>query len=133
MANNTLFWNQMLMRSDSIVDIDSNATDAVEQVRAQLTTITEQFDRVFDPADQFEEYVAVALCQALQRALTPKIVAPVCKVAVQKKPSVTTDKSAMHIAKPAPQMAAKARNSKAAKKSVAKKPSAQKNNAKPHK
>jgi hypothetical protein len=84
MANNDLFWNQMLMRSDSISDIDASASDAVAQVVAQIATITEQFDRTFDPADQFEEYVAVALCQALQRALTPKIAAPVCKVAVQK-------------------------------------------------
>lgn len=90
MANNNLFWNQMLMRSDSIVDIDPNAPDAIEQVRAQLSTITEQFERVFDPADQFEEYVAVALCQALQRALTPKIAKPVCKVAVQRKPVAPT-------------------------------------------
>jgi hypothetical protein len=85
MANDNLFWNQMLMRSDSIVDIDPNAPDATEQVRAQLSTITEQFDRAFDPADQFEEYVAVALCQALQRALTPKVAKPICKVSVQNK------------------------------------------------
>lgn len=85
MANDNLFWNQMLMRSDSIVDIDPNAPDAMEQVRAQLGTITEQFDRAFDPADQFEEYVTVALCQALQRALTPKVARPVCKVSVQNK------------------------------------------------
>ena len=83
MANDNLFWNQMLMRSDSIVDIDPNAPDAMEQVRAQLGTITEQFDRAFDPADQFEEYVTIALCQALQRALTPKVARPVCKVSVQ--------------------------------------------------
>lgn len=85
MANDNLFWNQMLMRSDSIVDIDPNAPDAMEQVRAQLGTITEQFDRAFDPADQFEEYVTIALCQALQRALTPKVARPVCKVSVQNK------------------------------------------------
>lgn len=93
MAKNNVFWNQMLMRSDSIMDIDPNAPDALEQVRAQLNTIAEQFGRVFDPADQFEEYVAVTLCQALQRALTPKIAAPVCKVAVQKPVAPTPAKA----------------------------------------
>jgi hypothetical protein len=79
MARNTTFWNQLLMRSDSIADIDPAAADAKEQVIAQLATIGEQFDRTFDPADQFEEYVAVTLCQALQRALTPRSTAT-CKM-----------------------------------------------------
>lgn len=112
MADKNLFWNQMLMRSDSIMDLDPNAPDSVEQVRAQLSTITEQFDRVFDPADRFEEYVAVALCQALQRALTPRVAAPVCKVAVQKNLAPT-------VAKPAPSVNTK--KARAAKKSAAKK------------
>ncbi len=118
MAKNTVFWNQMLMRSDSIVDIDPNAPDALEQVRAQLNTIAEQFDRVFDPADHFEEYVAVALCQALQRAITPKIAAPVCKVAVQKKvvlaPAKTTPQQT-----PAPVQKSKPTQKVAPKKSPA--------------
>lgn len=79
MAKNTHFWNQLLMRSDSIVDIDPQADDAREQILGQLTTISEQFDRTFDPADQFEEYVAVAFCQAVQRALTSKSTAT-CKM-----------------------------------------------------
>jgi hypothetical protein len=83
MARNSMFWNQLLMRSDSIGDIDPQAADAGEQVIAQLSTIGEQFDRVFDPADQFEEYVAVALCQALRRALTPKSTT-VCKMLAPK-------------------------------------------------
>jgi len=82
MANNSVFWNQLLMRSDSISEIHSDADGATEQILAQLSTITEQFDRTFDPADQFEEYVAVAFCQALARALTPPVAAPICKVAV---------------------------------------------------
>lgn len=69
MAHNTAFWNQLLLRSDSIGDISSQLPDAAEQLLAQLATIGEQFDRVFDPAEQFEEYVAVAFCQAVQRAL----------------------------------------------------------------
>lgn len=127
MAGDKLFWNQLLMRSDSIVDIDSKASDAVEQVRAQLNTITEQFDRVFDPADQFEEYVAVALCQALQRALTPKVVAPACKVAVQKPPVSTTVKPS------ALQNAANAKTVRKAKKASTKKLSSTKDNATPRK
>lgn len=127
MTGDNLFWNQLLMRSDSIVDVDSNAPDAVEQVRAQLNTITEQFDRVFDPADQFEEYVAVALCQALQRALTPKVDAPACKVAVQKKPLPTAAKPS------ALQIAANAKTARKAKKTSAKKSSSTKDNATPRK
>lgn len=109
MATNNAFWNQLLMRSDSIADIDPNATDAAERVLAQLNTIAEQFDRVFDPADQFEEYVAVNFCQALQRALTPKNAAPVCKVSVQnkivsapEKPVVPSKAQPVKKAKPAP-------------------------------
>ena len=120
MVNKNLFWNQLLMRSDSITDLDPNAADTVEQVRAQLSTITEQFDRVFDPADQFEEYVAVALCQALQRALTPKIVAPACKVAVQKQPALTAAKTAPS------KMVANTKNAKATKKAAPKKSLGQK-------
>lgn len=108
---NKLFWNQLLMRSDSIADIKAGAPDALEQVRAQLGTITEQFDRVFDPADQFEEYVAVAFCQALQRALTPQAAAPICKVSVRNKPLET-----------APVAAPKAVKAKTAKPQPPKKP-----------
>lgn len=127
MAGDNLFWNQLLMRSDNIVDINANAPDAVEQVRAQLNTISEQFDRVFDPADQFEEYVAVALCQALQRALTPKVAAPVCKVAVQKPPVSTAAKPS------ALQNAANAKTARKAKKASAQKSPSTKDNATPRK
>ena len=82
MAHNNTFWNQLLLRSDSIGDINSQAPDASEQLLAQLATIGEQFDRVFDPADQFEEYVAVAFCQAIQRALQPKRPAAAGKISV---------------------------------------------------
>jgi len=106
MARNTIFWNQLLMRSDSITDIDPQAADAREQVIAQLSTISEQFDRTFDPADQFEEYVAVALCQALQRALTPRSTA-VCKMSTAAKVTPTAgapaqQSQAVITAKPAP-------------------------------
>jgi hypothetical protein len=82
MTKNTAFWNQLLLRSDSIGDIKSGSPEAAEQLLAQLATIGEQFDRVFDPADQFEEYVAVAFCQAIQRALQPQRPAAVCKMSV---------------------------------------------------
>lgn len=101
MANNSAFWNQLLMRSDSISDIKSDAADAAEQIFAQLSTITEQFDRVFDPADQFEEYVAVAFCQAVQKALRPPIAAPICKVSVHRAGAADTPKpghSGLHAA-----------------------------------
>lgn len=83
MSHNNVFWNQLLMRGDSIAAISPGATDAIEQVLAQLATLTEQFDRAFDPADQFEEYVAVNFCQALQRALTPQPTERICRVSVQ--------------------------------------------------
>lgn len=96
MANkksNNLFWNQLLLRSDAISDINAQAEDARAQILAQLASISEQFDRTFDPADAFEEYVAVALCQALERALTLPSTT-VCKVSVRNPAgAVPTDNS----------------------------------------
>ncbi|MBC6905305.1 hypothetical protein DWB84_07520 [Saccharophagus sp. K07] len=86
MSHNNVFWNQLLMRGDSIAGINPRAEDALEQVLAQLATLTEQYDRVFDPADQFEEYVAVNFCQALQRALTPQPAQRICRAQTTRAP-----------------------------------------------
>ena len=67
--SDAVFWNHLLVRRDAIAAIDPRAADAREQLLAQLSTIDECFQRSFDPADQFEEYVAVSLCQALASAL----------------------------------------------------------------
>lgn len=63
------FWNHLLVRRDAIAAIDPGAADAREQLLAQLSAIDECFQRCFDPADHFEEYVTVSLCQALVAAL----------------------------------------------------------------
>lgn len=67
--SNADFWNHVLSRRDVIAAINPRAADAREQVLAQLSTIDECFERSFDPADQFEEYVTLSLCQALAAAL----------------------------------------------------------------
>lgn len=63
------FWNHLLVRRDAIAAIDPGAAGAREQLLAQLSAIDECFQRCFDPADHFEEYVTVSLCQALATAL----------------------------------------------------------------
>lgn len=77
--SNTQFWNQLLLRSDAITEIKAGSPEALEETLAQLASITEQYDRVFDPVDAFEEYVAVALCQALQRAMALQTTERVCR------------------------------------------------------
>lgn len=67
--NKVDFWNHLLLRRDVITAIDPRAADAREQLLAQLSAIDECFQRCFDPAEHFEEYVTVSLCQALAAAL----------------------------------------------------------------
>ncbi len=69
MKKDFTFWNSLLTHADAIADIDPVSADALEQLQAQLVTIDEAFGRSFDPADAFEEYVAVALCRSVQQTL----------------------------------------------------------------
>ena len=59
------FWNQLLVRREFIAAIDPASPQAHTQLEAQLATLAEQYDRAFDPADNFEAYVAISLCKTL--------------------------------------------------------------------
>jgi len=59
------FWNQLLARREYIAAIDPSSPQAQAQLEAQLATLAEQYDRAFDPADNFEAYVAIALCKTV--------------------------------------------------------------------
>lgn len=59
------FWNQLLARRDAIAAIDPDLDGAAELLAEQLATVAEQYDRTFDPADDFAAYVAVALCRTV--------------------------------------------------------------------
>ena len=61
----TEFWNQLLVRHEAMAAIDPASPQAQSQLEAQLATLAEQYDRVFDPAEDFEAYVAVSLCKTL--------------------------------------------------------------------
>lgn len=66
----TQFWNQLLVRCDAIAAIDPGADDARAQLSAQLETIATAYGQHFDPADQFEEYVAMALCRTIEQVVS---------------------------------------------------------------
>ncbi len=51
------FWNQLLTITDLPTEIPST------ELRAALLGIEEGFSGVFDPADHFQEYVALSLCR----------------------------------------------------------------------
>lgn len=67
-----VFWNQVLARRDAIAAIDPLRIDAKGLLLEQLSSLDIQFDRAFDPADQFEAYVTLALCRAVRDLLAPQ-------------------------------------------------------------
>ncbi|MEA3300561.1 MAG: hypothetical protein U9R22_10095 [Pseudomonadota bacterium] len=64
-----LFWNQLLARRDTIAALPPGDSETREALMAQLLAVVEPYDRHFDPADDFEAYVAVSLCRAIAAAL----------------------------------------------------------------
>jgi hypothetical protein len=63
------FWNQLLARSDAIAGIDGGDDDPRQQLLAQLETLAEQYRHAFDPVDDFEAFVTVALCRSVATAV----------------------------------------------------------------
>ena len=63
-----LFWNQLLARRDAIAALPGSG-DTRRALVNQLMAVVEPYDRHFDPADDFEAYVAVSLCRAIAAAL----------------------------------------------------------------
>ena len=60
-----LFWNRVLTISEALESPDAS-TDSLRQ---QLLALEEGFRDAFDPADDFQAYVTVALCRSIRRNL----------------------------------------------------------------
>lgn len=74
-GNRVQFWNHLLATSEHIESLhgkDCSQHDVqqmVAQIREQLGTIVEAFGDGADPVENFEEYVVIKFCQALDAAL----------------------------------------------------------------
>ncbi len=74
-GNRVQFWNHLLATAELIESLQGKASVARDpgqvraQIREQLVTICEAFGDGADPVENFEEYVVVKFCQALDAAL----------------------------------------------------------------
>lgn len=74
-GNRVQFWNHLLATAELVESLHGkeSALRDPEQIKAiireQLETISEAFGDGADPVENFEEYVVVKLCQALDAAL----------------------------------------------------------------
>ena len=66
---NNIIWNQLLSVSDELNDSTQSKEEKIKLLIAQLESIEITHERSFDPAENFEEYVAVALCQSIKKVL----------------------------------------------------------------
>jgi hypothetical protein len=66
---NKIIWNQLLSVSDELNDSTQSKEEKIKLLIAQLESIEITHERSFDPAENFEEYVAVALCQSIKKVL----------------------------------------------------------------
>ncbi len=66
---NHIIWNQLLSISDKLNESDQSKENTKQMLIAQLESINVTHERSFDPAENFEEYVVVALCQAINNTL----------------------------------------------------------------
>ncbi len=67
---NNQFWNQLFTMASSVGQADETKESALARLEEQLETIEVMYRGSFDPADNFEEYVAVALCNAVNKAIS---------------------------------------------------------------
>ncbi|MDT8399538.1 MAG: hypothetical protein RQ899_13080 [Pseudomonadales bacterium] len=71
---NTSFWNQLLLYSDEISTLtgptgDNRPKESHERLLSYLFSLDETYGKTFDPARDFEEYVAMNFCRAVCRFL----------------------------------------------------------------
>jgi hypothetical protein len=64
-THNTLFWNRVLTITEALEAPDASA----ECVKSHLLALEEGFRDAFDPAEDFQAYVTVALCRSIRRNL----------------------------------------------------------------
>ncbi|MDO8289181.1 MAG: hypothetical protein Q7T44_08190 [Parvibaculum sp.] len=74
-GNRVQFWNRLLAAAELIESLHCkesgqlDPTQIREQIREQLETISEAFGDGADPVENFEEYVVIKFCLALDAAL----------------------------------------------------------------
>lgn len=64
-SHNAVFWNRVLTISEALEAPDTSA----ECVKSHLLALEEGFKDAFDPAEDFQAYVTVALCRSIRRNL----------------------------------------------------------------
>ena len=62
-------WLGLLDFADTLKHVDAHDNKQWNALVAELNTLTETYDRQFDPADEFKEYVATALLKSLGQLL----------------------------------------------------------------
>ncbi|MGJ8694080.1 MAG: hypothetical protein ACSHW0_16550 [Thalassotalea sp.] len=67
---NHILWNQLLSLSDELEQGQQTKAALLKVLISRLEAIEIAHERSFDPAENFEEYVAVGLCQAIKKVLT---------------------------------------------------------------
>lgn len=74
-GNRVQFWNHLLATAELMESLPSKEAVGRDpeqiraQIREQLETISEAFGDGADPVENFEEYVVIKFCQALDAAL----------------------------------------------------------------
>lgn len=63
------FWNHLLATASAIDGLATSGEDRLAEIGAQMESIEVLYQRAFDPADAYAEYVAVTLCRAINNAL----------------------------------------------------------------
>lgn len=66
---NDAFWNHLLITATTIEELAQREDAPVAQMREHLESIEVVYERAFDPADAYAEYVAVTLCRSINRLL----------------------------------------------------------------
>jgi hypothetical protein len=61
------FWNYLFETIEIIEAMDEN--NIVDQVATRLETITFLYERKFDPANSFEEYVALKFIETISQVI----------------------------------------------------------------
>ncbi|MBN50579.1 MAG: hypothetical protein CMN85_13685 [Spongiibacteraceae bacterium] len=67
---NVLFWNSAIKLIDNLEAIDSGGSDFC--LEDELNTFSEAYRGIFDPSNDFEEYVLATLLDRVSRILPVK-------------------------------------------------------------
>lgn len=63
------FWNYLFETIELIEGMDNGNPNIIEQVSTRLEAIELLFARQFDPADSYQEYIAVKLIHTIAKAI----------------------------------------------------------------